>query len=154
MTQHGFKETGVVNIAEPVMFELAGQEETKDQQSTKGVGNLLNMDTFSALRQLRNKVTAGDITEEEYQAERFKLLGKAAPEGGPGSFPCCVRGATARGSLSIRNSSRTFGLGTRVQGFVGKEPRGLILGRVRSFLLRCRAGRLVQRPGSIRIVDE
>merc|ERR1719261_512030 len=80
--EHGFKETGVVNIAEPVMFELAGQEETKDQQSTKGVGNLLNMDTFSALRQLRNKVTSGDITEEEYQAERFKLLGKAAPEGG------------------------------------------------------------------------
>mgnify|MGYP001195214156 FL=1 len=109
MTQHGFKETGVVNIAEPVMFELAGQEETKDQQSTKGVGNLLNMDTFSALRQLRNKVTSGDITEEEYQAERFKLLGKAAPEGGPGSFPCCVRGATACGSPSIRNSSRTFG---------------------------------------------
>ena len=149
MTQHGFKETGVVNIAEPVMFELAGQEETKDQQSTKGVGNLLNMDTFSALRQLRNKVTSGDITEEEYQAERFKLLGKAAPEGGPGSFPCCVRGATGCGSLSIRNSSRTFG-----QGVVGKEPRGQILGRVRSFLLRCRTGRLVQRPGIIRIVDE
>lgn len=57
--QHGFKETGVVNIAEPVMFELAGQEESKDAQQagTKGVGNLLNMDTFSALRHLRNRVS-------------------------------------------------------------------------------------------------
>jgi hypothetical protein len=36
--QHGFKETGVVNIAEPVMFELKGDEDTKEaQQSTKGV---------------------------------------------------------------------------------------------------------------------
>lgn len=57
--EHGFKETGVVNIAEPVMFELAGQEENKDAQQagTKGVGNLLNMDTFSALRHLRNRVS-------------------------------------------------------------------------------------------------
>ena len=55
--QHGFKETGVVNIAEPVMFELAGQEEEVQQAGTKGVGNLLNMDTFSALRHLRNRVS-------------------------------------------------------------------------------------------------
>ena len=39
------------------MFELAGQEENKEVQQTKGVGNLLNMDTFSALRHLRNRVT-------------------------------------------------------------------------------------------------
>ena len=40
------------------MFELAGQEEEDKQQSgTKGVGNLLNMDTFSALRHLRNRVS-------------------------------------------------------------------------------------------------
>ena len=48
----------MVNIAEPVMFELKGDEDTKEaQQSTKGVGNLLNMDTFSTLRHLRNKLS-------------------------------------------------------------------------------------------------
>lgn len=56
--QHGFKETGVVNIAEPVMFELKGDEDKKElQQSTKGVGNLLNMDTFSTLRHLRTRLS-------------------------------------------------------------------------------------------------
>lgn len=39
------------------MFELAGQEEEVQQAGTKGVGNLLNMDTFSALRHLRNRVS-------------------------------------------------------------------------------------------------
>ena len=58
LLQHGFKETGVVNIAEPVMFELKGDEDKKEmQQSTKGVGNLLNMDTFSTLHNLRNKLS-------------------------------------------------------------------------------------------------
>lgn len=55
--QPGFKENGVVNISEAVMFELKGDADTKEaQQSTKGVGNLLNMDTFSTLRGLRNKL--------------------------------------------------------------------------------------------------
>jgi len=64
------------------MFELAGQEEEVQQAGTKGVGNLLNMDTFSALRHLRNRVSSGEITDQEYQAERMRLLGKEAPAGG------------------------------------------------------------------------
>ena len=48
----------MVNIAEPVMFELKGDEDKKElQQSTKGVGNLLNMDTFSTLRHLRTRLS-------------------------------------------------------------------------------------------------
>ena len=50
--------TGMVNIAEPVMFKLKGDEDTTEaQQSTKGVGNLLNKNTLSTLRHLRNKLS-------------------------------------------------------------------------------------------------
>ena len=66
----------MVNIAEPVSFELAGQEETKEaQQSSKGVGNLLNMDTFSALRHLRNRVTRL-VTSIPHTASHSKMMKK------------------------------------------------------------------------------
>eukprot|EP00960_Hanusia_phi_P038285 753371-Hanusia_phi.AAC.2 len=69
--QHGFKETGVVNISEQVMFELAGMDESqKTQEPAKGVGALLNMDTFSALRHLRSRVTSGEITEDQVPPAR------------------------------------------------------------------------------------
>ena len=82
----GFKENGVVNIAEKaraapteivsyaspplssalilwrrrrrrqVSFDLAGGEEAAAPDASKGVNSLLNMDTFSVLRQLRQKM--------------------------------------------------------------------------------------------------
>jgi len=74
----GFKEQGVVNIDENQPFELAGQEETV-APTQKGVGNLLNMDTFSILRQLRTRMTSGEITQEQYDQERARILKKDAP---------------------------------------------------------------------------
>jgi len=54
-----------VNIDENKEFELAGAEETA-APGTKGVGSLLNMDTFSILRQLRTRQQSGEITQDQY----------------------------------------------------------------------------------------
>merc|ERR1719329_930655 len=42
------------------------------------------MDTFSTLRGLRNKLATGDISQEDYDAERERLLGKKTPASGSG----------------------------------------------------------------------
>ena len=93
-TQHGFKETGVVNIAEPVMFELAGQEENKEVQQTKGVGNLLNMDTFSALRHLRNRVTglvfSSCHVKSSHKTTKKDFCASARDESGATTWECRV----------------------------------------------------------------
>lgn len=78
----------MVNISEQVMFELAGMDEVvlaapptvqvadrlsqsqKTQEPAKGVGALLNMDTFSALRHLRNRVASGELTDEQVRRLR------------------------------------------------------------------------------------
>ncbi len=57
----------------------------QEAPGTKGVGSLLNMDTFAVLRQLRTKMTSGDITQEQYDAERARILNKKAPV--PGAAP-------------------------------------------------------------------
>eukprot|EP00283_Hemiselmis_rufescens_P005540 CAMPEP_0173435546 /NCGR_PEP_ID=MMETSP1357-20121228/15343_1 /TAXON_ID=77926 /ORGANISM="Hemiselmis rufescens, Strain PCC563" /LENGTH=281 /DNA_ID=CAMNT_0014400543 /DNA_START=17 /DNA_END=859 /DNA_ORIENTATION=+ len=77
----GHKEIGVVMIAEPVTFDMFGEDEP--EAATKGINSLLNMDRFGVLRALRTKLTNGELTEEEYNAERSRILNKKTPEGIP-----------------------------------------------------------------------
>jgi translation initiation factor 3 subunit G len=79
----GHKENGVVMIAEPVTFDLFGTEDAGVEPNAKGISSLMNMDRFGVLRALRNKLTTGEITEQEYQEQRARILNKKAPDGSP-----------------------------------------------------------------------
>jgi len=135
-TQHGFKETGVVNIAEPVMFELAGQEENKEVQQTKGVGNLLNMDTFSALRHLRNRVTGLVSSSCHVKSSRKTtkkpqdFCARARDESGAATWECrvgfvCVPMVVHTLTHSHNKTCCVFG----IFGMRNVEHRGMFVGK-------------------------